>query len=74
MDMLPPANASELVTRDYFHREMAERTAELRAELGEKTTQVTKLIAEQTRTIMIAMLTLWVSGIALAFMVARLAG
>jgi hypothetical protein len=60
MDMLPPAGADELVTTSHLRAEMAD----IRSELADR-------IADQTRTLLLAMMTLWISGIALAFIAAR---
>lgn len=70
MDLLPSAGADELVTKDHLRAEMASlrsETADLRSELADR-------IADQTRTLVLVMMTLWLSGIALAFTAARLAG
>jgi hypothetical protein len=70
MDLLPPVSAAELVTK----QDLAVVAADLRTEIAQLRAELTARIADQTRTIVIAVVTLWVSGMALAFTAARLAG
>lgn len=75
--MLPPAGADELVTKDLLRAELAlmrQEMAELRVEVHEGFARVSDRMADLVRTIVIAMVTLWISGVALAFVAARLAG
>lgn len=60
MDSLPPA-ADELVTKSFLKAEMAE----LRAKMYER-------FHEQTRTMIIAMITIMLAGVSLAFTAAHL--
>ena len=69
MDLLPPAGAADLVTTDQLYRAVAE----LRAEMHEGYARLADRIADLTRMIMIAMITLWLSGIGLSVLAARLA-
>jgi hypothetical protein len=84
MDMLPPVGYADLATKQdlaVLGSELRQEMAELRidlidrmSDLTNRMADLTNRVADMTRILVIAMLTLWVSGIALAFVAARLGG
>ncbi len=71
MDLFPPAGASELVTRDYFQRELAQQSERFTEALSDQSkrleariTQVAERASDDNRKLFAAMVAMWATSTA----------
>ena len=76
MDLLPPFDWSEFATKSDLRvlgAELRHEMADLRVEMHDGFRQLSETLASHTRTIVLAIVAMWISGVAFAVAAARLA-